>query len=598
MMAVLAVLSVPLLSAPVKRARVAAKGAPDERHASDPPPEYAGVYPTARPATPDLLLTKGEDHKAEALAAFAQAVIAEDNSDADAALASYRRALELDASNTELAVKVAFMLTQRDDPSAAIQILKDNIKAAPKDPLPLVYLSQIYVKNLKKPDLALKYVEQALALDANFTAAYAALFDLLLAQHQNAKVEQLLQRAAKATSTEPRFWIALGEMFTRVHFKADGVADSPDILKQTNAIFLKAAELGKKDASILAKVGNYFIDSKQMKEAIPFYFKAIGMKKDSQDPILTEAREKLARALSDTGDRTEAIAVLEDLTKSDPLNVQALDFLGELYEMKGDHEKALENFKHGLLLDETSPQRYLRVADLQVVLKRFDDAVDTSRAARTRFPDEPSMHLLYAHSLSLAKHHDEALEAFAEAQSDFEVNGHDEALNAEFYFFYGAAAEQGGLIDKAAELLQKSIDLDPRNAAQAYNYLGYMWADRGEHLDEAEEMIKQALAQDQDKGEFLDSLGWVYFKKGDFQKAVEELQKAAENIKPEDATVYDHLGDVYLKMGNSAEAMRYWQKAIAMHQDDLDAKKVEGKIDAAKQKVTSSARVPAEQKAK
>ncbi len=67
-------------------------------------------------------------------------------------------------------------------------------------------------------------------------------------------------------------------------------------------------------------------------------------------------------------------------------------------------------------------------------------------------------------------------------------------LTPRFYFDYGIAADQAGLYDKAADLFKRSIALDPGKAAQAYNYLGYMWAEHNMHLDEAEEMINQALA--------------------------------------------------------------------------------------------------------
>ncbi len=65
-------------------------------------------------------------------------------------------------------------------------------------------------------------------------------------------------------------------------------------------------------------------------------------------------------------------------------------------------------------------------------------------------------------------------------------------LNAAFYFSYGAAAEQAGLFDKAAELLKQKHRTRSEQRAQAYNYLGYMWVDRGEQLDEAGELIKKA----------------------------------------------------------------------------------------------------------
>ena len=86
------------------------------------------------------------------------------------------KALTLDPTYAELAVKVAYELARRNDPSGGIQILKDTIKAAPKEPLPYIYLSQLYSKNLNKPDLALKYAEQAIALaPENFAVVWLPL---------------------------------------------------------------------------------------------------------------------------------------------------------------------------------------------------------------------------------------------------------------------------------------------------------------------------------------------------------------------------------------------------------------------------------------
>jgi tetratricopeptide (TPR) repeat protein len=50
-------------------------------------------------------------------------------------------------------------------------------------------------------------------------------------------------------------------------------------------------------------------------------------------------------------------------------------------------------------------------------------------------------------------------------------NSQPDLLNADFYFDYGAAAEQAGQYVKATELFRRSIELDPGNAARSYNYL-------------------------------------------------------------------------------------------------------------------------------
>src|SRR5438876_4684672 len=51
---------------------------------------------SAQLAAPDLVLKKQDISKSDALAAFAQALIAEDNADADKALAAYQKALAAD----------------------------------------------------------------------------------------------------------------------------------------------------------------------------------------------------------------------------------------------------------------------------------------------------------------------------------------------------------------------------------------------------------------------------------------------------------------------------------------------------------------------
>ena len=566
-------------------------------------PEYADAFPSpARPPAPDLALRVEDEKKADAFAAFAQGFVAEENSDQEKMLESYRKALELDPGNPELAVKVAYELARRNDPSAAIQVLKDAIKAAPKEPLPCVYLSQLYAKNLNKPDLAMKYAEQALALAPDNFGALQAVYELYAANGQEKKADQLLERAAKSAGTVPKYWLQLGELQQHLWLKEDGSAE-PAQLEKMNATFRKAAEVGKGDAQILTKVADYFVLSKQVKEAIPYYLAILALKPDDNDAPLNNVRDKLARSFLVTDQRDEAIRQLEDIVKATPLRFETYELLGELYLQKVETggsgkepdpnlDKALANFENGLRLDGADPASHERLALLLIRAKppRYDRAIDILQAARKKFTDRPALSYLLGIALSQVKRHNEALAAFSDAQALAETN-REELLNAEFYFSYGAAAEQAGLFDKAAELLKRSIELDANNA-QSYNYLGYMWADRNEHLDEAGEFIKKAIALEPDKGEYLDSLGWFYFRKGDFDRALKELLHAQENVlleeQKDDATVLDHIGEAYLKLGKTAEALSAWQKSLAIE----DNKKVADKIEAAKQKLTKGNDTP------
>ena len=572
-----------------------AKSVPVAPPASAGPPEYADAWPSGfRPTPPDLQLKAEDERKAEAFSFFAKGLLAEDNADQDAMLAAYRRALELDPSYAELAVKVAYELARRNDVSAGIQILKDTIKAAPKEPLPYIYLSQLYSHYLKKPDLALTYAEQAITLAPRNFKSYLAVYELHDSTGQKAKAEAILARAVKIDSKDPHYWVDLGEFLQKVHLKEDG-SSTPEDLKQMNAVYQRIAELSTDDPAMLARIADYFVLSKQVKEAIPRYLAVLKARSASDDPTLGNVREKLARSLIFTGQREEAIAVLEEMVKASPQRFDTYELLGELYEQKGDLDRAMANYEHSLLLDASEPRNHLRLADLLRQAKKYDQAVKMLEQARAKFPDLPFITYGLALALSQAKRHEESLTAFAQAQADAESRN-EELLNASFYFTYGAAAEQAGKLEQAAELLKQSIELDP-NIPQAYNYLGYMWADRGERLDEAGTLIKKAVELDPENGAYLDSLGWFYFKRGDGEKALKELLRAQENIlredKRDDPTVLDHIADTYSKLGRIPEALSYWQKAIALEQDDQSLiAKIKEKIDAAKQKVTSGAAVP------
>jgi tetratricopeptide (TPR) repeat protein len=573
-------------SAISKRAPAPAATAPEAASAPGAHMEFADAWPTDQPAGADLQLRPEEARKAEAIVAFTAAILAEDNADTEKSLAGYRKVLELDPSYAELAVKVAYELARRNDISGGIQVLKDCIKAAPKEPLPLIYLSQLYSKYLKKADLALKYAEQALMLAPDNFASLLANFELHVAAGDQKKAEAILERARKVNSVDPKYWVQVGDLFTRLYLKEDG-SSLPEEQQRMNAVYRKAAELANDDAAILSKVGDYFVLSRQVKEAIPYYLKVLDAPQSEKDSLVNNTREKLAHAFMVTEQVDEAITTLEKMAKDNPLRFVTFEMLGELYQRKGESEKALHNFQHSLLLDASQPQNYLRLANLLLDTKQFDKAVETMKQARGRFPDLPQITFVLAVSLSQAHRHTEAMTAFAEAVADAE-NSQEELLNAGFYFQYAAAAEQAGLTDKAAELLKQSITMDP-NKAEAYNYLGYMWADRGERLDEAGEMIKKALEMDPDNGAYLDSLGWLYFKKGEHERALKELLKAVEAIKPEDAVVFDHLADTYQALGKTAEALNYWQKALTLSAEDKkQAGKISEKIEAAKQKVTSS----------
>jgi len=119
-------------------------------------------------------------------------------------------------------------------------------------------------------------------------------------------------------------------------------------------------------------------------------------------------------------------------------------------------------------------------------------------------------------------------------------------------------AEKLGNMDVVESRLRKLIELQP-NSAQAYNALGYSYADRNIRLEEARQLIEKALQLAPNDGFILDSMGWVLYRQGDLEGALDYLQRAlAQRQDPEIAA---HLGEVLWTLGRKHEAQRIMLEA-------------------------------------
>jgi tetratricopeptide (TPR) repeat protein len=526
----------------------------------------------SKPA-PDLALRPQAAHKADALARFVEGMALEENGEMERALEAYRKVLNVDPGQSELASRVAGLLIQQDDFPQAIDVLKDAIKANPKNAEPYQQLAFIYTRYLKKTDQATDYANRAIALNPGDVEGYQRLVEIELAAGQERRALEALERALKVHSSDPNFWIRLGKLYVAILFKSDS-QPKPDELKKTNEVFKRAAEHAGDDPGILKEVGDYYAASQQLKEAIPLYLRVLELQ-----PEDANAREKLATGFVLTNQRDKAIEMLEQIIKEHPEKYQPYDLLAQVLdeearslqranrieEAKTKFAKVAANYEQSLLINPNHAGTYVRLAELLLgPLRDADHAVKLLSEARRRFPGAPEIVYFMAIAQREAKQSQQAVATFEEALHEAQLEEDDDFVNAKFYFNYGAAAEQAGLYDKATDLLRKSIALDPENSAEACNYLGYMWADHNMNLDEAEAMIRRALQSEPNNASYIDSLGWVEFRKGQFDRALDNLLRAAKTVGREDPVVFEHIGDTYLKLNRTREALEAWQKALAL----------------------------------
>ena len=125
------------------------------------------------------------------------------------------------------------------------------------------------------------------------------------------------------------------------------------------------------------------------------------------------------------------------------------------------------------------------------------------------------------------------------------------------------------------ETFENLLQIDPEDP-YALNYLGYMYADKGTHLQEAVELLSRAIVLDPENSAFLDSMGWAYFRLGDLEQAEEYLNRAlaflGENEVDEQAVIFEHAGDIANALGKDKEARMHWQKVLELTPENKEVR--------------------------
>jgi tetratricopeptide (TPR) repeat protein len=135
----------------------------------------------------------------------------------------------------------------------------------------------------------------------------------------------------------------------------------------------------------------------------------------------------------------------------------------------------------------------------------------------------------------------------------------------ELRYARAAVLERLGRVDAAVTVLRdvrRERPLDPTAA----NALGFTLADHAMNLDEAERLIRSALAARPDSAAIKDSLGWVLYRRGRATEALPWLQ-AAVGADPEPEIQW-HLGEVQWALGQHEAAIGTWRAGLAHAPDD------------------------------
>jgi tetratricopeptide (TPR) repeat protein len=495
--------------------------------------------------------------------------------DSNASEAAFKKALDADPDNEDALTGLAMVYSDLGDSKRATALL-EKLSAKNPSPRALMALAASY-EQVHEYGLAAGAYRRALALDPSRVEIKQALAQDLAISEQFDEALKLYQELATENPRDSQASLRMSQIYRQQR--------KFDLARQA---LNKASELNPDDLEIKYNESLLQEDEGKLSEAIVTLKQIID----------TTAKKSYSKAERD-------------------YRAGMLERLGTLYRNLEQFDQAADAFRQIESLDpDVASRAEAQIIDTYRMGKDFTKAQQLSDAAAKKYPNDRTLLAVRASLLADLGKGDEAaaeLKKTLGGKNDRETyltlaqvydKSHNyvemaKALDAAeklseskddkvtIYFMRGAMFERQKKFDLAEKQFREVLVLDSQNAS-ALNYLGYMFADQGVRLPEAQELIEKAVAVEPNNGAFLDSLGWVYYRQNKLKEAEEQLNRSLQMIS-KDPTIHDHLGDVYFKQGKLKEAIAQWQASLAewnssapSDREPEDVAKVQKKLDGAR----------------
>lgn len=424
--------------------------------------------------------------------------------DTAAAIEAYEKAAKIAPERKNLHLVLARLYLQENAHEKAVGLLESFTERFPENATGYYYLGKAYA-GMNLPEKAVAAYEKCLAADAGLVEPRLEMIDIYTDRKETDKVVELYREILARHPKNVPAAIELGLLYEK-----QGDTDSAERLWR---------ELGKRvssDDGVIRAVTRHLLSRQRYKDALTVLS---GMLRTDAG---NSALHYLAGATRYLMDQPEAaLAHFQQVRAGSGFYPDAVIHQAIIHNRRGNTQKA--------------------VALLEAAMDDVGDAAKVSLI--------PYLSAFYQEQ----KH-------FREAAALLKKGLALEPENADLHYELGVLYDKMGDAAGAIKKMKQVIDMDPKHA-DALNYLGYTYADKGIHLEEAESLIRRALEVEGDNGYILDSMGWVYYRQGEYEKARQFMEKAVERV-PDDPVILEHAGDVYIKLQQPEKAIQYYRRAL------------------------------------
>ncbi len=495
---------------------------------------------------------------------------------------AYLRAAEKDPDSALIHERLSRLAWQLDDLEGALSEAERAFELDSESPRVRLFLGRLYRlrRDFEGLDRVLRDAEGR-PLDAD--SAYV-LYQVAFEQGNLLRAENLARQLAETEPDRLRGILALATVHEkRADFESAeaivrrGLESFPDHF----LLFMRLAQIERARGSlegeievyrevllshpshygILQRLGQAQVETHDLEGAITTFTEIVSLYPQDMNSL-----RRLASLEYSAGRFEPAAARLENVLKRHPDLPELAFALGQIRKASGDNAGAIEMFDRIGLQEPNYFDARIQISSILKAEERFEEAIAEIELLRAYRSDRQ----LDFHVAALQVLGGDFEAGVATLESLLDGSDGD----SEVYYQLGIQYGSHGQVEVALLHMQRVLESDPNNA-NALNYIGYSWAERGENLVEAEDLIRRALEISPGDGYITDSLGWVYFKMAEtlfnesrkdeairlLDRAQRQLVQAVE-LTGGDPVVSEHLGDVLLLRGDKQGALERYEEAV------------------------------------
>jgi tetratricopeptide (TPR) repeat protein len=238
-----------------------------------------------------------------------------------------------------------------------------------------------------------------------------------------------------------------------------------------------------------------------------------------------------------------------------PAQIDALAGMAAIEGAAGQVDRSHDRVKAQLDKQPRNTNLMLLLARIELAQKNPDSA---ERRLRSIIEMEPSN--MRAYDLLGRLYIDQR--KLAEARHEFQVIADKQPKAVGANTIVGMLYHTDKQTAEAEKAYKRALDADP-SAPVAANNLAYIYAERGENLDEALALAKAAALRLPEEPQVMDTIGWIYYKKQIASLAIPQFQQCVDKD-PKNAVYQFHLGLAHAQAGDTAKARAALEQALKL----------------------------------